>query len=1354
MMGWIAPASGETGDETGGEPVPLDEFLDGIEPSGPPETFADAEQQLSEFLAGLLDPDPLLVLILFAGAVALLIAALVRQLIAAKPDSPSPGPTAVAASLICALLYGSGRLLDLLPASMMERPLWFPEDAWDRVGWLEWQLLDRPWAWGAMPLADHPTLALIIHVVVWAAVWLVASWILELIWVRNLRWSAPTRDLPWYYRWLGASTTRRADGRFWRWIAAPLPLLALAHVVAGLTVIHNPGAVPAPGAWVVGGMVIWTLAYHLLVRGKPPAEDDDDDDGDQGEDENPLDEPSRAPLARLRQAVEGLRPGVHLEALEQRSATRGERAPFPAAIAPLVREIFEDLTGETQPWVHQSELLAHFGELWRMQATPERGEVPLLVEERGGGVVSQARGSTPHALMLAPEGAGRTTASLLAALHVFFDRGATSLVVVRERGAATRWAERLQRALLGSSARWNVLVCVAGDNLGPALVAGRTPAIVICDLETCESEVLCDPRTDDFLARLGLVVADDVDGFTGVAEMHVQLCMRRLWALLDRLHVAAYPVALLATAGAGASGMDAWAKHVLAVPMRLFDANTAPTRQRVLLRRRDLVDGIGTDLPLAVLAEACDRAALPWHLRLAGDGERSVSRAMFDLGSLRRHHRDDPRTAAVVLVEGTYPAVRREADRLAHMGLALDEDAFPESSPVVLVLAPPGDEEMVLHEEADDAVHRELVASLPRAVPLSEPHVVRQRHFDRAVGREQELSALRERFGTRFVDETIAELGGALRRREILHIDPLSDDIVPQTLLRAVKEGALGQPIDAACVGERGSRAAVIDAGTSEHLLSIDAALARAVYPPGRIFLHPRGRFMLIDDHGEGGPPERGAPERELRAEQIDSRERTTLDRTLELEFDADPQWSERQLGGRKLPVALGHASLVERLHGVRRYAPGPTLVDQRIYERAIEVRYGTDVCLIDTLVPAPAPPSEPERSSTSEPSADLPAQASRPRLTPAPEPGPGPAPWQPGPEALTPLVAALRMILPGYLRASAESVDLDLVDHRGRVAICVFDRTLGGSGFARYVCERGLRELLELGRMVLERCVGPEFARLRHIHDRTPQAEIARWRVGEALRWLDGILDIPPTPDDDEPELGGPIVAFTPGEGVGDLGRLWMSETGRSDDLVWTRHSWWSPIALADQPRGKLSFDVAVERPAIAAARRRAVELASRFVLRSNRLDLESSEIYERIINDERETLSPIRETLARLCADDHGALITTVLALIAAIPNSPRGLSMSERGPLAVLATRRADADAKLILACALLPVEAHACVVTGPDGQGWIRIDHGPREGERSTVKTWSLHGPRPVEAEAQPAARATMVLDFNENPAARQ
>jgi hypothetical protein len=1280
--------------------------IDTLEPDtladGVPDNFLDAQRQLAPAIADFLDAGAAKVILpLLALALILLLAGLIQRRLAAPPNSPSAGPAATAAALVCVGLYMFGRALDPLLTSLLRRPTWFPEQSWADVGWFEWKLLGRDWVWGALPLSEHPALAVLVHVVVWAVIWALVRAMLDWIWAGNLRWNSPERDLPWYFPWVGSSTTRRADQRFRRWLGRIVMVLLPMHALAGMHLAENVGARPAPGAWVTGGLLLWTTLFHLLTSGRPPAAEKTEKAEDEAGADDPAD-PRIAPLARLRDAVERLRPGVQLEALERREAVAEQRAPFPATISPLVREIFEELTGAQQPWTHQVELLEHLVALWRMEAAPELGEVPTLAEERAAGVVSQAHGSTAHALVLAPEGSGRTTLTLLAALHVYFDRGATSLIIVRDRAAASHWQKTLERALLGSSARWNVLVCLAGEDLSTALIAERTPAIIVADLETCESEVLCDPRTDGFLGRLGLIVADDVDAFCGVAEMHLQLCVRRLWALLDRLHEAPYPAALLATAGAGASGMDAWAKHVLAVPMRLFSDDGAPTRSRMLLRRRDLVDGVGGDIPLATLAAACDLAELPWHLRLAGDGNRTVRRAAFDLGNLRRHHRDDPRAAAIVIVEGSYADVRREADRLAHMGMDLELEQFPEHSPVVLVLAPPGDEEMVLHEEAADAVHRELVASLPRAVPLAEPRVVRQRHFDRAIGREQDLRALRDRFGGRFVDETITRLGDVLRLREVLHIDPHTDDIVPRTLLRAVKEGALGQPIDAACVSDRGSRAQIVDAGTSELLLTIDAAVARAVYPPGRVFMHPRGRFMVIDDHHARSRAGSTATATEIAAEQIDGFDRTTVDRSLALELGRDLgelAWTDRQLGGRTLPVTLAHAQVVERLHGVRRFAPGPTLVDQRIYEQPIEVRYGTDVCLL----------------ATEEPDADV----------------------------LIPLCAALRMILPSYLRAATELVDIDVVSLGERKVLCFFDRTLGGSGFCRHVFERGLRDLLELARMVLERCVGPEFVRLRHIHDRAPDSDPARWRIGAAISWIDAILDAPRRPEDsnDEPVIAGPRVEFVPGEGVGDLGRLWITRTGRTDDLVWTRHAWWSPVPLAGQPRGKVFFDVAVERPAIAAARRRALELAielsSEDIARSDRLDLDSRDAHQRVVAAERSELEPIRSKLAELCAD---ALIETVLALVAAIPIAARPLTIAERGPLAVLSRRHADVDAKLLLACVLLPSEAVPAIVAGVNGEAWLRVDRGGSAG----VETWSLDGPRPVLVDAEPARRATMIL----------
>jgi hypothetical protein len=1291
-MSLLGPPSGETGDPFAD--LENDPLADGL-----PDDLDQAEQQLSPAIADLLDTAaPLVVGLLLIVALTTLLAALIRHHFAKSPDAASPGPSSVAAALGCALLYLFGRLLDPLLASLLARPSWFPADRWPDIGWFEWKLLGRPWAWGALPLDDHPGLALVVHAIVWFGVWVVIRFVLDVLWTHDQRWSKPEQGLAFYQRLVGASTTRRADQQFRRWVG-PLVLIGLPiHAIAGLRLASIFEASPAPGTWVIGGLIVWMTAFHLLVTGKPPAAKQvEEAAADEAAAEATM---LRPPIERLRQAVEQLRPGVDLEALELRPGSEGKRVEFPPTIAPLVREIFIDLTGQTRLWAHQAELLGFLGELWRMQSASERGEVPILVEERGPATVQTADISTPHALMLAPEGSGRTTTTLLAALHVFFDRGATSLVLVRDRATAKQWTRRLERALLGSSARWNVLVCLAGENLASTLIAERTPAIVVADLETCEAEVLGDPRTDSFLARLGLVVADDVDSFTGVAEMHLQLVMRRLWALLDRLHEAAYPAALLATCGSSGSGMDAWAKHVLAQPMRLFTDDQARRCEQLLLRRRDLVDGGGHDVPLALLAQACDEAELPWHLRLAGDAHRHVRRAAVDLGKLRRHFRDDPSEAAVVIVEGTYGDVRREADRLAHAGQALAPE-LARSGAVVLVLAPPGDEEMVLHEEAEDAPKRELIASLPRAVALAEPRVVRQRHFDRALGREQDLGALRDRFGATFVDETVSKLGDVLRLREVLQLDPQTNEIVARTLLKTAREGALGQPIDPACVSDRGSRTSLVDAGTSELLLTIDEAVVRAVYPPGRIFLHPRGRFMIAE-------PTQGSDPRSLAAEQIDGALRTTLDRSLAIELPESPVWSTREFGGRAIPVSLIAGQAIEQIHGVRRFGPGPKLLDHRVFEQAIDVRYGTDLCLIATGTD----PRGKHAIVEQEPA------------------------W----EVLIPLCAAIRMMLPAYLRAGEDAVDVDLVEHEGHRLIAIFDRTPGGSGFARFVCERGLADLLSLARMVLERLVGPEFARLRHIHDRAPHSDPARWQIGDALRWLDDVLDRPPisdaSPGGSSSEGLGPRVEFVAGEGHGDLGRLWISLTGRTDDLVWTRHTWTSPVPLAGLPAGKVSFDVAVERPAIAAARRRAL-LSGGPALQQVGMRLLGREAVDarfQLLEADASDLQPIQACLSKLCGD---AYVDAVLGLVAAIPISGRPMAMADRGPLAVLARRRADRDAKLLLACALLPEDAAVEIVRGGEGQAWISFVRA------SGRETWALEGPMPRRIE-EPGSK-TLLLD---------
>lgn len=334
----------------------------------------------------------------------------------------------------------------------------------------------------------------------------------------------------------------------------------------------------------------------------------------------------------------------------------------------------------------------------------------------------------------------------------------------------------------------------------------------------------------------------------------------------------------------------------------------------------------------------------------------------------------------------------------------------------------------------------------------------------------------------------------------------------------------------------------------------------------------------------------------------------------------------------------------------MRRYSPGPKLVEQRRYPEAVATSYSTEVCVV-------APAGEGEALSMG---------------------------------ALVPLAAAVRMMIPCAFRGSADLLDVAVCEVEGVEghALVLFDRTAGSSGYARAVAEGGLADLLALARVALERLVGPVRHRLHRVHDTTfaPGLSAEEWDVGGALAWLDAVLDAPPeaAQQADDEEARGRRVEHVPGEGPGDLGRLWISSTGRADDLVWTRHRWTSAHPIGGQPAGPVFLDVAVERRTIAWAIRRAASAGASMHV----AELDGGAW----VTQHQAALSTASGDLVTLYEHLHrmaGArLPDTVLALVSAIPTHPHPLPPAERAPLAALARRRADRDAKVLLAWALLP------------------------------------------------------------------
>lgn len=1300
-----------------------------------------------------------LVLVVFGVLISLTIALarfLTKRL---APGSQTPGTPWLTAGLIALCLYLFERALDPLLVSRLEMPAGFDPAAWADITWMEWKLFGKPWAWPLLPLKSFPALGLLLHAVFWPVVIVLVRWVLLRLPGRHPRergidveYDTSEPRLPWYHRWTGATTARKADDRFRKWIAGLIAVTAPLHLAAGwlvsagapdaggsrhmvqcadLSVIAAdaapamgglpealpegaldglppeladllgeatgegatednaeaaPGAPrpaqlaainarPSPGGWVLGGLLLMLMSIHLLTAGKPHEQDEEDEEDEEEEEEEAPPPPD--PLVKLGAALREIRPDARLEALERADGQEAERAPLPDWAGPVLKELAVTLTGSDELYSHQREVLDHLAESWTLRGEEVAGPTPTLEEQALTSPVVRMD-TTPHALVLAAEGSGRTTLAWLATLHVHMSRGATTLFILPDRAAARGAAELLRAILIRSSARWNVHVCVAGDDLSAALLAGKTPAVVVADVETVEAEILSDARSDAFIDRLGLVVVDDLDELTGVSEMHLHMAMRRLWALTDTRRMddasSRYPLVLLAVAGpvsSAASGVESWARHVLAAPLKVFEDNGAPRVPRVLLRRRDLVDSLGADVPLHELAQACDAGGIPWHMRLCGDGHRSVRRAEIDLGRLRRHHTEDPRLAEVVLLEGAFPDVKREAERLAHAGAASG------AGTAVLVLAPPADEEMVLHEEADDASDAALIASLPRSIALSEPDIVRQRHFDRSLGREHDVEALRARFGKEFVDDALSRMQQAERvqSREVFYFDRRKDDAASRTLVRTVREAAMGEPIQRDCVSDSSERLRVVDQGTSEELAVVDRAIAKVCYPPGVVFLHPRGRYQVVD-YGEGT----------IRSDHVTEPCRTTPDVQLGLGAAyADVDWTIRQLGGERTQVAVARTEVTEQVFGIRRYGPGPVLLEHRRYESPVEARFATDVCLVSTALQS----RHGERY-------DVPPR-----------------------EAIVPLAAALRLVTKCALRGAGTLVGVDVVtfevtDADGTTSIphlAFFDRTLGGSGYAASIGRDGLKDLLRLARLVLERLVGRELVRLRRIHDTSLDGDDVMWDISGALAWIDRALDPPVT---ERPEQRRPQVEFTAGEGQsGDLGRLWISRTGRTDDLVWTRHRW-------DAERGPVHLDVAVERRAILDAVRVAHEAGASREPSQVRQAPAWGEAHRPTLVGHGWELQKLQAQLLETAGAD--GIVDAVIGLVTAIPTRPRAMSPAERAPLAVLARRRGDIDAKTLAAYVLLPDELNAKVMVGEAG---VYLNVG---GE-----LWDLQGPSPIRPE---------------------
>ena len=1291
-------------------------------------------------------------LMVSVGALSALVATLgarVQRL--RSPGSPAPGPAWLMSVWIAIGLYVAARLIDpLLAHDLGPPPLGVTPSAWERVGYFESVLLGRGWAAPLLPLADHPAVAVTLHAALWPSLIAAIRFIVRL-WpssVRtagvDVRYETSEPMLPRW--WIGATTARRADDRFKRWSLPMLAVLVPLHVTAGglmavgergsaipqcseaqsvseasatdsdvrspfdeavnlalgsdvptaLTVSH-----PSAGAWVLGGLLLLFWILHLTLPGRPSAEPRDQEEDDA---ENALATEDTPPAALLTRLLAALHDGEspteareHAQSLpiETHSSREAQRSALPRELNAMVEPLLAALTANTELFTHQAAVLSHLVDAWRVSPGKDLAETPSLEELVAKSPITR-RARSPHALFLAPEASGRSTVAMLAAVHVALDRGGSTLVVVPEGTDPAEWASRLRHAVDRTPARWSVSIAVAGDELGVLLLSDEVPTVVVSDIASLDASVLADPRAEAFLDRLGLIVVDNLDEHIGIAEMHLHLMMRRLWALddtrLSLMEARGFPMLVLATAGPESAASTAaerahWARHVLAAPVHCFaGAAGAPCATRVWVEHTDLAMGGGGPPTRAALAQACAEAGLRWHYRRAGDGRRGLrdddwndprwngdGSDMVPAGAHppAAHTPATPMTSAstsssgadvryaeVVCIEGRYLEVRREARRLALAG-SLTEDRT-----ALLVLRSAPDESVVLHQEAMDspfASQTEQASAWPRPCIAVEPVVLRQRHLERSLGLPHDREALRKRFGPELTDGVLERLESNGRVRvERLHLfDPVRDAPVLCEVVRSDRKLSLGEPIDARCVSDADARVTVLDRATAAPVTRIDAAIAPVRLPPGHVLRTQTGAYVVMPSASED------RAKRRLWVDATATEERTTIERELVVAGPPRFELGVRSVGGRQLPVGLLRVDLEERCHGVRRYPPwhigranGTTETEARRFDPPHVARYSSEACLIG-----------------------LPSTLDH--------------------DAAATLVTACRFAIPQVLRASDELADaatvvLDSPRMRHRAAdahdtdaynadpslsdrerfLVFFDRLPGGGGFAAGIDREHLGVVLQVARLALERIVGTSVEPFREVWDPSPRSGWRPWRAREALIFLDEILDAPSM------SVDRPTRGYAPGEGqVGDLGRLWVAPRGETHRLVWTRHRWVSSVPLrrpdgTQVPLGPVLFDAGIER----------------------------SMLRDRDPTTANGSLQPFRELLAKAAGD---AYLATVLALLAQMPSRATAAGSHPPTPLQTFFSRRGDGAAKARLAAALVE-----------GGQAWVDATgkHALRVGDR--------------------------------------
>jgi len=1163
------------------------------------------------------------------------------------------GPSYLLAGIGTAVLYALSRLAEPLIAVRLDLSPGF--SAWEFL-----LLGSRPELAWYLPLQRFPYLAALLTTWLWLAVWSLLSSAIRLVHHdslgRNLHESVTEARVPRIWpQWFATRSAHEPALAYRRWARWPLLVSIPLFAWAWFSLAGDPYRLQ-PSELAVG-MVLW-LSWGLHV------------DGIRGSRRDPKrteadDRVSDHRRNGWQEVLEALRADRHLERpepFETRPAlalTQGSPGRRNARIlSPLVEELLQRAIDPSGPSGEDAGAAAPASRLTMMQreiltTLALQGyvhtEPPVNLDRLELGPAEtealQDRSGlrSRHQVVLSPEGTGKSTLALLAVTNHALIHTKTSLVVVSTAKRADELHDLFRRALDPSTLRWNVRVRRPGRDLMTDLTRGIVPDVLVTDLHDLVVTLL--ERTesfDPFFVRLGLVVVDDIESFSGPTEVHAQLAFRRLMWLVEQRTEAgelggrdkAGPQ-LLALGVDGMHGISEWAQSLCGVdfaPRRFgVEEESAAAAVHETYRLRDFRTETGDHLLIEDLVAACERLEVPWHYRLCGDGRRDQGRGPLLLPEEPLHFTPSPAAACVLFLEGTWSEVQRERHRLRRAGTRFVETpGGPEKpEPIAFVTLVEPDAEMALTQLDDRFPLSPVLASLPR--PVIRPPTGLAVHAHLAADLTQHWVEVEDVL--RVFGEQTARTLQRLARENLLLADR-RPDILPkanqyvnrvhvQAIARAVAPvGVRVDELPGGILPPKVGQVELVSPATIEvrdrtslvTLARVDAGAAHLLYYPGRIFQDARGTFVVVERASDAskngaatGGRQDGVEAGDILAEPILTDSVSTPRRRFEIEkLERGGSEEIRQAAGGAFfgpdrfvlgrhPIRLSLEPVSVTVEHIGTYWVGPIHCEVRQRTLHDTRRTGTAPRLRTVgLFILPNPPlraPDPEDATDERP----------PQLTLG---------------AARLLTAAIRAVIPNLYRGGADSlgVALHLESHDGapgdddelgpEEGVALFDLSDGGNGTARAIHRDGVDLLLRLSRLVIERVLS--LHRLLALHDQWGSSEEieaegrAEQKRGEDLKklaehrselyakrrrqlldWLESRLGREGGAEAQQ-ELARQFGSGMEDgqDGVIDLGRCWYSQDGSVGDLLWVKHRWQRPGS------GEATLDIGFDRKTLASAR------------------------------------------------------------------------------------------------------------------------------------------------------------------------